>query len=549
MFTLLLLLGAAVFQLRAQQIDADRWLLGDIRARAEKGDAQSQVELGNVFGFGNLGVAKDDVAAVKWFRKAAEQNHASAQFNLAVCYLNGQGVSKDYVEVVKWFRKAADQNDARAQYNLAVCYAKGDGVAKDDVEAVKWYRKAAEQNNTKAQYNLGVSYAKGDGVAKDDVEAVKLFRKAAEQNHAQAQCNLGLRYYEGQGVAKDFKEAVKLFRKAAEQNYAPAQNNLGFCYKDGEGVTKDYMEAVKWFRKGAEQNHAQAQFNLSARYYEGQGVPKDHVEGYKWALLAAAQGDEDAKIGLTILEGLLTREQMAEGQKLARNFKPREVPSPGSDISGTSIAQTRPESSGTGFFITEDGYLITNEHVAGNGAQVRLVTSAGLISAKVVKVDAANDLALLKAAGKFAALPVTASRAVRLGGTVATVGFPNIGLQGFAPKFARGEIASLSGAEDDARYFQISVPLQPGNSGGALVDERGNVVGVVAAKLSARAALATSGALPENVNYAVKSSFLLGFLESAPEVSAKLKEPNTKEQKFEDVVKAAERAAVLVLVY
>jgi len=81
------------------------------------------------------------------------------------------------------------------------------------------------------------------------------------------------------------------------------------------------------------------------------------------------------------------------------------------------------------------------------------------------------------------------------------------------------------------------------------VDERGNVVGVVSAKLSAQAALTTSGALPENVNYAVKSSFLLGFLKSVPEVSAKLKEPNTKEMKFEDVVKSAEQAAVLVLVY
>ena len=91
--------------------------------------------------------------------------------------------------------------------------------------------------------------------------------------------------------------------------------------------------------------------------------------------------------------------------------------------------------------------------------------------------------------------------------------------------------------------------MQPGNSGGALVDERGNVVGVVSAKLSARSALAATGSLPENVNYAVKSSFLLGFLESVPEVSAKLKEPNTKEVKFEDVVKSAEQAAVLVLVY
>ncbi len=192
---------------------------------------------------------------------------------------------------------------------------------------------------------------------------------------------------------------------------------------------------------------------------------------------------------------------------------------------------------------------MTNEHVVKDAAQIRLVTSAGVLTAKVVKVDAANDLALLKAVGRFAPLPVAASRTVRLGATVATVGFPNIDLQGFAPKLAKGEIGALSGAQDDPRYFQISVPVQPGNSGGALVDERGSVVGVVAAKLDAKAALTTSGALPENVNYAVKSSFLLSFLESVPDVAAKLKEPSVRTQKFEDVVKAAGQAAVLVLVY
>ena len=166
-----------------------------------------------------------------------------------------------------------------------------------------------------------------------------------------------------------------------------------------------------------------------------------------------------------------------------------------------------------------------------------------------LKNGSTNDVALVKAEGKFSPLPIAASRTVRLGNSVVTVGFPNIGLQGFAPKFARGEIAALSGAGDDARYFQISVPVQPGNSGGALVDERGNVVGVVSAKLNARAAFLSSGALPENVNYAVKSSFLLSFLESVPEISAKLKEPNTKERKFDDVVSDTEKAAVLVVVY
>jgi S1-C subfamily serine protease len=91
--------------------------------------------------------------------------------------------------------------------------------------------------------------------------------------------------------------------------------------------------------------------------------------------------------------------------------------------------------------------------------------------------------------------------------------------------------------------------LSPGNSGGALADEHGNVMGVVSAKLNAAAALAASGALPENVNYAVKSSLLLSFLESVPDVANKLKAPVTADRKFEDVVKSAQDAAALVLVY
>ncbi len=145
-------------------------------------------------------------------------------------------------------------------------------------------------------------------------------------------------------------------------------------------------------------------------------------------------------------------------------------------------------------FITDDGYLISNYHVVKDATKVRLLTGAGLIDAKVVQVDAANDLALLKAAGKFSPLPISSSRSAQLGGTVATVGFPDIGLQGFAPKVLahghHGGNRTLSGAGDDPRYFQISAPVQPGNSGGALVDARGNVIGIVSAKLDAGAALA-----------------------------------------------------------
>jgi S1-C subfamily serine protease len=209
----------------------------------------------------------------------------------------------------------------------------------------------------------------------------------------------------------------------------------------------------------------------------------------------------------------------------------------------------RPIGSGTGFFITEDGYLVTNHHVVERGRTVKVRTPQGELTAVLVSFDPVIDLALLKLEGHFSALPVKSSRSVRLGETIATIGFPNPGLQGFSPKLTKGEISSLAGMQDDPKQFQVSLPLQPGNSGGALFDAFGNVVGVVAARLHQAAALATTGTLAENVNYAVKSSFLLSFLESTPRVAEKLKEIRTIATPFEDVVAAIEKATVQVIVY
>src|SRR6266568_1498830 len=499
---------------RAQQTEADTQFVETIKAAAERGDPRQQCLLGLIYSLSKRSGAQDYAKAVYWFRKAAEQGLAEAQYLLAECYQRGDGVAKDAAEAARWYRKAAEQGYANAQYNLGNCYYDGEGVAKDQSESVKWMLKAAEQGFPLAQFNLALCYHAGKGVAQDYTESVKWMRKAAEQGYAHAQYNLGYGYYHGEGVAKDYTEAVKWYRKAAEQGFADAQSELGFCYRYGEGAGKDYVQAYKWFN------------------------------------LSAGQGNENASKAHDNLENSsMTREQISEGQRLAREFTPRETREAGVGLVGPDIAALRPEASGTGFFISEDGYLVTNAHVVKDASQVRLATQHGLIAARVVKVDAANDLAILKAEGNFSALPVASSRGVKLGATAATVGFPNIGLQGFAPKLAKGEIASLAGAQDDPRHFQISAPIQPGNSGGALVDERGNVIGVVVAKLSQQAALATSGQLAENVNYAVKSGFLLSFLESLPEMTAKLKEPHSRERKFEDVVKEAQEAAALVLVY
>jgi TPR repeat protein len=110
--------------------------------------------------------------------------------------------------------------------------------------------------------------------------------------------------------------------KAADQGDAYAQCNLGYCYSHGRGVEKNSVEEVKWYRKAAEQGYAEAQYNLGINYANGTGVLKDYVEGYKWILLASASGHKLAPNYIPKFESLMSPEQITEGQKLAREFKP-----------------------------------------------------------------------------------------------------------------------------------------------------------------------------------------------------------------------------------
>ncbi|HEY0457417.1 MAG TPA: serine protease, partial [Verrucomicrobiae bacterium] len=159
-----------------------------------------------------------------------------------------------------------------------------------------------------------------------------------------------------------------------------------------------------------------------------------------------------------------------------------------------------------------------------------------------------NDLALLKVSGKFKPLAIGESKESRLGESVFTIGFPNPIMQGMEPKLTRGDISSLSGMKDDRRHFQISVPVQPGNSGGPLVDMSGNVVGIVTMRLGDFRALQMTGAIPQNVNYAVKSELIRSFAEAVPEVKRALKMPHKAGAgKFDEIVTEVELGTATIL--
>jgi TPR repeat protein len=145
-------------------------------------------------------------------------------------------------------------------------------------------------------------------------------RALAEQGDAVAQNNLGLMYANGEGVPQDYVEAVRLYRLAVEQGDATAQYNLGSMYDNGTGVAEDDVEAVRLYRLAAEQGDADAHVNLGDMYRLGEGVPQDNVLAYMWANLAAAQGAGGAQELKDLLEERMTREQIAEGQRLSREW-------------------------------------------------------------------------------------------------------------------------------------------------------------------------------------------------------------------------------------
>ena len=259
------------------------------RVEAENGDADAQFRLAGLFGAGEVG------QAIHWYRAAAEQGHAQAQYSLAFRYENGLGVSADTAEALKWhllaaeqgniFSKtfvsdfaesekirselqSAEQGDPEAQLRIAVRYVEGDGVPQDDLEALKWHMLAAAQGMSESEDYVD-AYLVAEALQKDQL--------AAEQGEPNAQFNLATRYSEGNGLPKSNVEAIKWYRKAAENGHLQAQYTLGQWYELGRGTQENITEATIWYRAAAYNGHLEAQ----AKYAEITILPVSETEFFR----------------------------------------------------------------------------------------------------------------------------------------------------------------------------------------------------------------------------------------------------------------------------
>ncbi|HYG15750.1 MAG TPA: serine protease [Bacteroidia bacterium] len=177
--------------------------------------------------------------------------------------------------------------------------------------------------------------------------------------------------------------------------------------------------------------------------------------------------------------------------------------------------------SGTGFLVSENGYVVTNYHVIEDARDIYLYfstdSSVNKCKASIVSEDKTNDIAVLKIDSGFVSpgkIPYTFSDNYNVSDEVFTIGYPQPDIMGSSYKYTKGEISSLSGIENNITMMQITTPLQPGNSGGPLFNKNGEVVGITTSTLNPFYIARYQGNIPQNVNYAVKSDYIKPLVKS-----------------------------------
>jgi S1-C subfamily serine protease len=209
--------------------------------------------------------------------------------------------------------------------------------------------------------------------------------------------------------------------------------------------------------------------------------------------------------------------QVEQAQSLARAWRPKRSSQPATQspvVSGDDSALSRPDITGSGFVLSAHDVL-TNYHVIESCSTIRFVGPAGTQLLRVAATDAHNDLAVLRSESIFASTATLSDgRAAKLGESVVAVGFPLRGLLTSSMTVTTGTVSATAGPGDDSRFLQVTAPVQPGSSGGPVLDLSGRVIGVVVSKLDFRTTLKTAGEIPENVNFAIKVALVREFLDA-----------------------------------
>ena len=479
---------------------------------AEMGNVYAQTVLSYNYSLGS-GVEMDKEKAFYWETQAALNGNLDSIKNVASSYYSGIGISKNYDEAIKWYQKAVDMGDKESIYSLATMYEEGEGFEQDTDKAIELYTRVADLGYGEAQNILSKYYFKGTYVKRDYQKSYDLAVKAANQGIADAQNKLGTFYMTGKGVVEiDMEKALDYFEKAAEQGNTKAQNNLGRIYLTGTGVKKDKAKAYTWFIKAADMGDADSQYQIGNMYDFGVGVQKDVNKAIDWYEEASLKDNKRAQIALGSVyyygdedAGILKNYKKAAAYyySAAKNDKDEQ--------SKKEITLT-PTSSGSGFFVTPN-HIITNNHVTENCDEIEVKNKSYKSKVELLDTDSTTDLSILET-GKAhdSYLFLRDRKAVQTGEQSIALGYPFSSTLGSELKVTTGNIAALTGFNNNIAELQLTSPVQPGNSGGPLVDDNGNVIGVIVSRLETSSEI-TGDRAAQNVNFAIKSNMAKIFMD------------------------------------
>lgn len=218
------------------------------------------------------------------------------------------------------------------------------------------------------------------------------------------------------------------------------------------------------------------------------------------------------------------------------------------------------KTSGSGFLLTINGLVVTNYHVVGDARRIEVVFPEKSITKQAsIKIkDSQNDIAILELKDFIYSeifkrnIPFNLAdvNSIKVGQEVFTLGFPFGDIMGTKSRLSTGRINSQFGLQDDPRLFQISNPLQPGNSGGPLFTTTGQLAGIVVSSLNAKYFYENIGIIPQNVNFAIKATYLQNIISMIPEADEALKRKNlVKPGCLEDKIEQLSPYIVQVKIY
>lgn len=188
-----------------------------------------------------------------------------------------------------------------------------------------------------------------------------------------------------------------------------------------------------------------------------------------------------------------------------------------SETKGGAAGPKDTAGSGTGIIVSKQGYILTADHVVKGCSSIHVTQDKDIAkTAFIYRADEINDVAVLRIPNTEVtgnSVTIRVGPPVKQGEDIAVYGFPLAGALSSTGNIVSGNVTSLAGLADDVRYLQISAPVQPGNSGGPLIDTSGALVGIVTSRLSDVAMAQLTGNIPQNVNFAIKAGVVTNFLD------------------------------------